>query len=196
MNESAQFDELTEIIIAGKQGDEQALTKIIETFAPMIHRLIYSIVRDDSVVEDLTQDTFVKMLTAIENYEFRAPFRAWLMRIAVNSCRDHLRKRKVRSIVNFFKTHEDGEEQQSFLDEDPGPAALLERSERKKLLHQAMDRLPETSRLILSLRELNQLSYEEIAALLGWKMGTVKSRLFRARQELLAELAPHKEDLI
>ncbi|MDZ7370996.1 MAG: RNA polymerase sigma factor [candidate division KSB1 bacterium] len=196
MEEVAFNQDHQELILAGKQGDESALTQLIELYAPFVHRLIFSIVRDDSVVEDLAQDAFIKMLTAIENYEFRAPFKSWLTRIAVNVCRDHLRKKKVRSIINFFKVNEETNEEQSFMDEAPNPVMLLEKDERKKILLRAMERLPASSRMILVLRELNQLSYEEIAAALGWKMGTVKSRLFRARQELLQELAPYREDLL
>lgn len=196
MEEVAFNQDHQELILAGKQGDESALTQLIELYAPFVHRLIFSIVRDDSVVEDLAQDAFIKMLTAIENYEFRAPFKSWLTRIAVNVCRDHLRKKKVRSIMNFFKVNEETNEEQSFMDESPNPVMLLEKDERKKILLRAMERLPASSRMILVLRELNQLSYEEIAAALGWKMGTVKSRLFRARQELLQELAPYREDLL
>ena len=189
-------DDLTPIILAGKQGDRAALTKLIEHFAPSVHRLIYSIVRDSGLVEDLAQETFVKMLMAFEHYEFRAPFRSWLMRIAVNTCRDHLRKKKVRSIMSYFKTNEDTDEQQSFVDDAPDPSTVLDKHERQEILMNALQKLSETSRMILVLRELEQLSYEEIVQILGWKMGTVKSRLFRARQELLEALLPHREDLI
>lgn len=196
MYEPARNDELTDLIIAGKQGDRVAMTQLIEHFSPSVHRLIYSIIRDGAIVEDLAQETFIKMLLAIENYEFRAPFRSWLMRITVNLCRDHLRKKKVRSIMSFFKTNEETGEQQSFTDSAPDPSMLFDQNERKKILMTALERLPEASRLILIMRELEQLSYEEIVDVLGWKMGTVKSRLFRARQELLDELSPHREDLL
>ncbi|RPI03772.1 MAG: RNA polymerase sigma factor [Calditrichaeota bacterium] len=186
---------ITELILAGKAGNSKALTSLIELYSPSIHRVVYSIVRDENIVEDLAQETFLKMLAALKHYEFRAPFRSWLLRIAVNLCRDHLRKKKVRKIMTLFQVNEDSGEEQSFSGSEPDPATLFERVERKMLLEKALERLPQNSRVVLIMRELEELSYEEIAEILHWKMGTVKSRLFRARQELAKELSPHREEI-
>lgn len=164
-------------------------------YASSVHNLIYSIIHDSSIVEDLAQETFVRMFLSLQNYEFRAPFRSWLFRIAVNLCRDHIRKKKVRRIITRFQVDEESGEEQIFIDDDQDTAALIHNSERMQLVTEALEKLPESSRTVFVLRELKDLSYEEIAETLHWKIGTVKSRLFRARRELADILGPNLEEL-
>lgn len=187
--------EHTELILASKKGDRNAMTELINIYSTAVHNLIFSIIRDASAVQDLAQETFVRMFLNIKNYEFRAPFRAWLFRIAVNLCRDHLRKKKVRNIMTPFQRDPETGEQQVFVDESADPIGSIEGEERMTLIHKAIEKLPQSSRIVLVMRELEQLSYEEIADILNWKIGTVKSRLFRARRELAAILRPHLEEL-
>lgn len=188
--------ELISLIEAGKNGDHDAMTKLINTFSSSVHNLIYSILHDSSVVEDLAQETFVRMFLSLHHYEYRAPFRSWLFRIAVNLCRDHLRKKKVRKIITRFQVDEDTGQVQKFVDEDQDPMARVQNSERMQLIMRALDKLPEASRIVFVLREMKDLSYEEIAETLHWKLGTVKSRLFRARRELAEILSPSLEDIL
>ncbi|MBN1464995.1 RNA polymerase sigma factor [candidate division KSB1 bacterium] len=188
-------ERLAQLIDASKQGDNDAMTKLINTFASSVHNLIFSIIHDRSIVEDLAQETFVRMFLSIHHYEFRAPFRSWLFRIAVNLCRDHLRKKKVRKIVTRFQVDQETGEEQNFTDEDQDPSAAINESEQTRLITDALAKLPESSRLVFVLREMKDLTYEEIAATLKWKIGTVKSRLFRARRELAEILGPRLEDL-
>ena len=176
-------DENFELIIAAKKGDQQALSRLIDKFSEPIHSFIYSIVGDWQIVEDLAQETFLRMITAIKNYEFRAPFRSWLFRIAVNLCRDHFRRKKVRSIVSFL-TYDSNEEEMSITDEKQNPLRDLEKKETLQQIEQALKSLPEYLRLVFVLRDIQELSYEEISDTLKWSLGTVKSRLFRARKEI------------
>jgi len=195
LSEFLENDELIALINAGKAGDNDAMTQLINMYASSVHNLIYSIIHDVSVVEDLAQETFVRMFLSLQHYEFRAPFRSWLFRIAVNLCRDHMRKKKVRKIVTRFQVDDDSGEEQSFIDDEQDTAALIHNSERMQLITEALDQLPESSRIVFVLRELKDLSYEEIADALQWKIGTVKSRLFRARRELAEILGPNVEEL-
>ena len=195
MSEFSENEQLTGLISAGKKGDNDAMTQLINMHASSVHNLIYSIIRDNSIVEDLAQETFVRMFLSIHHYEFRAPFRSWLFRIAVNLCRDYLRKKKVRKIVNRFQIDEETGEEQTFVDNDQDPTAEIQNSERMKLITSALDKLSESSRIVFVLREMKDLSYEEIAETLNWKIGTVKSRLFRARRELAEILGPNLEEL-
>ena len=188
-------EEHEELLLASKKGDKDAMTQLINHFSPSVHNLIVSIVREPHAVQDLAQETFIRMLLNIKNYEFRAPFRAWLFRIAVNLCRDYLRKKKVRKIMTPFQTDPDTGEQQIFVDESADPIKSFEDNERMKLIYKAIDKLPKSSRVVLVMREIQQLSYDEIAEILNWKIGTVKSRLFRARRELAEILSPQLEEL-
>jgi len=182
-----------DIIIASQAGDQQAMSRLISLHASAVHGFILSMINDRAAVEDIAQETFIRAFLAIGKYEFRAPFRSWLFRIALNQCRDHLRKVKVRSIIHPFKRSADDTEIEYA---DPGQNALqqLIQDERSRALHAALQRLPESLRQVLVLRDLQEYSYEEIAALLHWRMGTVKSRLFRARKELANRLKPYLEE--
>ena len=156
---------------------------MINTFSEPIHSFIYSIVGDWTIVEDLAQETFLRMISAIKDYEFRAPFRSWLFRIAVNLCRDHFRKKKVRSIVSFL-TYDRNEEEITIIDDKQNPLNDLERRETLNQIEQALKSLPEYLRLVFVLRDIQELTYDEISNTLNWSLGTVKSRLFRARKEI------------
>jgi len=188
-------EELYRLIMAGKSGDRSAMSQLVTMFSAPVHNLIFSIIRDGVVVEDLAQETFVRMLMSIEKYEFRAPFRSWIFRIAVNLCRDHMRKKKVRRIITRFQIDNETGEEQTFIDKDQDSTENVQNSERMLMIRQALDKISESSRIVFELRELKDLSYDEIADTLGWKIGTVKSRLFRARRELAELLSPHLEEL-
>ncbi len=188
-------EELRQIIMESKSGDRNAMSQLVTIFAPSVHNLIFSIIRDASVVEDLAQETFIRMLMSIEGYEFRAPFRSWLFRIAVNLCRDYMRKKKVRRIITRFQNNDETGEEQSFIDRDQDPTRQVQENERMQMVARALNKVPESSRIVFILREMKDMSYEEISETLGWKIGTVKSRLFRARRELAELLRPHLEEL-
>ncbi len=188
-----EHDESYELIKASQAGDTKAMEKLIKLYAEAVHSLIYSILGNRDIVEDIAQETFLKMLLAIENYEFRAPFRSWLFRIAVNLCRDYMRRSRVRQIVTYFQRQEDNQEE-IFIDREQNPLADLEKKENLEYLRQGIAKLPVSLRTVIVLRDVQDLTYEEIAKTLHWQMGTVKSRLFRARQELVKLLNPYTEE--
>jgi RNA polymerase sigma-70 factor, ECF subfamily len=186
-------NEHSELVIAAQRGDAKAIEQVIELYAGHVNGLIYSIVGFRDVAQDLAQETFIKMLHALPHYEFRAPFRTWLFRIAVNQCRDHLRKKRVRSIMTFF---DDNTYSYDIPDRDPSPQANLEKQETMDQIMHELAHLPLSLRTVLILRDIQELTYEEIAQTLKWRMGTIKSRLFRARKELALRLSKHmKEEL-
>lgn len=188
-------EKLDKLVQASKEGDQTAMSELVTLYAPSVHNLIFSIIRDSTIVEDLAQETFVRMLLSIEKYEFRAPFKSWLFRIAVNLCRDHMRKKKVRRIITRFQVDRESGEEQSFIDEEQDSSKMVHESEQMDIIFSALNKISEYSRIVFTLREMKGLSYEEISETLGWKIGTVKSRLFRARRELAELLGPHLEDL-
>lgn len=195
MESYSENEELHRLVMAGKSGDRTAMSQLVTTFSEPVHNLIFSIIRDGVVVDDLAQETFVRMLLSIEKYEFRAPFRSWLFRIAVNLCRDYMRKKKVRRIITRFQIDRETGEEQTFFDAEQDPSQNVQNSERMHMIQSALEKISESSRIVFVLREFKDMSYDEIAETLGWKIGTVKSRLFRARGELAELLSPHLEEL-
>ena len=135
------------------------------------------------------------MINGIENYEFRAPFKSWLLRIAVNLCRDYMRRKKVRRIILPFTENDEQVDDAQFMDNTQNPGNDLFKKERIQHLYKAIAKLPQNLKEVLVLRDIQELSYEEIAESLKWQLGTVKSRLFRARNELYKTLSPLWEDL-
>ena len=188
------FDENFELIKASKEGDHNALNKLVQIYSEPVHSFIFSVLHDPRIVEDLAQETFLRMINALPSYEFRAPFKSWLFRIAVNLCRDHLRRRKIRRIVSLFQDYE-VEGELNWKDTALDPEQTLEKKERLERIHQALKQLPEQLRMVFILRDVQDMTYEEIAEALQWQLGTVKSRLFRARNELAKKLNPHWEDV-
>ncbi|HPG40918.1 MAG TPA: RNA polymerase sigma factor [bacterium] len=184
-----------ELILAAKKGDQKALTLLINQHAEAIHSFIYSLLGDRHIVEDLSQETFLRMIVAIKDYEFRAPFRSWLFRIAVNLSRDHLRRKKVRNIMSFLTTEENDDEY-TIVDAVQNPFKDLEQKETMNNINLALKSLPESLRVVFLLRDVQELSYEEIADSLKWSLGTVKSRLFRARKEIANYLTQLQEEMI
>ena len=188
----AYVDDL-DLIKASQAGDNQAMARFINLHAAAVHGFIMSIIGDRSLVQDLAQDTFLRALLAIKKYEFRAPFRSWLFRIAMNLCRDHMRKRKVRTIISSYQ-QSDRQEDIEFRDPQLDALQLAVQNERNQALYRALQQLPDALRKVVVLRDLQEYSYEEIAQLLHWNPGTVKSRLFRARRELAQLMELYLED--
>jgi RNA polymerase sigma-70 factor, ECF subfamily len=182
-----------DLIKASQAGDNAAMARLINLHADAVHGFIMSMIADRSLVQDLAQETFLRALLAIKKYEFRAPFRSWLFRIAMNLCRDHLRKRKVRTIISSYQGS-DRQEDREFRDPQLDALQLAVQNERNQALYRALQRLPDALRRVVVLRDLQEFSYDEIAQLLHWNLGTVKSRLFRARRELAKLMEPYLED--
>jgi len=167
------------------QGEERAYRFLVERYQERIRNLIYSIFRDREMVEDLSQEVFLKAYEALGSFRFESSFYTWLYRIAVNKARDELRRRKIRSFLSF----------QSL---DNGVRADLERrmatppqtNEYADIVSLGLRALPDHQRVVVVLKDIEGLSYEEIADILQIEIGTVKSRLSRARTTLREVLAP------
>ena len=151
-------------------------------------------VNDEEESYDLTQEVFLKVFRKIKNYEHTYSFYTWLYRITVNSCIDYLRrkKRQVQIISISANPGDDGSQygkEQEIPDNTYVPDVALANKELDQVLRQANNQLSERLRSIILLKEIEGFSYEEIAEILGCSKGTVKSRLFRARERLKEILA-------
>ncbi len=184
-------DDQYELIKASQAGDSKAMASLLEAHAPSVYAFLCHLSNDSVLAEDLAQETMLRCLQSLKYYKFRAPFRAWLFRIAVNLFRDHRRRMTVRK---YTRSGNFEDEQYHPPSTDPGPHLQAERNERKAVLQQALGELAPNLRMVIIMRDLQELSYEEIAQSLKWRMGTVKSRLFRARKELAEKMRPFWEE--
>ena len=187
-----------ELINAFKEGDQTAFQDLVLKYEQRVYNHCLRMVGDDVESYDLTQEVFIKVFRKIKNYEHAYSFYTWLYRITVNCCIDFLRKKKrtVQGIsltaANTTEGIEAGRDHdipdQSFL-----PDAYLENLELSDVLKEAIGGLSEKLRVIVILKEVEGFSYEEIADILGCSRGTVKSRLFRARERLKEVLSGYVE---
>ncbi len=167
------------------QGEQGAFRVLLERYQERIRNLIYFIFHDQQVVDDLSQEVFIKAYEALPQFRFQSSFYTWLYRIAVNKSRDELRKRKVRRWFSLQTMLDSG-------DKELGSKILVEQhdNELQELLAAGLKTLPEKYRIAIILKDVDGLSYEEIAEVMECEIGTVKSRLSRARAMLRKVLEP------
>ncbi len=178
-----------------KAGDEQAFAELVKRYSTRAYQVAYSVLGNCQDAEEVAQDAFVRIHKALPDFRGECEFGTWLYRIALNLARNKYRWNKVRgSQVNFSidapVEGDDGEDDRKYdlPDETPGPDKDAEMDELRGRLSAELAKLPEAYREILVMRVVQEMSYEEIADALGCQMGTVKSRLARARDELKKRL--------
>lgn len=183
-------DAEAELVVRAQAGDHRAFALLVGRYQDPVFRFVLRMsgIRDEAM--DLTQDTFLKAYRALPAWRPEARFRTWLFQIAHNATLDVLRRRQR---VEFVPFAEDAQEGAIFEATDPAPTpeqALADR-QRIVLLERALRELPAEQREVLLLREVEDMSYAEMAATLGIGEGTVKSRLARARVAALAHYRGH-----
>jgi len=165
-------------------GDVEAFSTLVLRYQERVYQTIYSMVGDRDEADDLAQEVFVKALRSLHLFRGQSQFYTWLYRIAVNRCLDHLKARRLRVYVR----ENDGEVDAAVLNAKipVGKETDQEASqnEMQAILEMALSNIPEEYRIAFVLREIDDLTYEEISEVLGCSVGTVKSRLFRARNRL------------
>ena len=179
----AKSDEV--LITLVHQGEHGAYRILVERYQERIRNLIYSIFHEREIVDDLSQEVFIKAYEALSQFRFQSSFYTWLYRIAVNKSRDELRKRKVRRWFSLQTMMESS-------DRELASKIVVEPhdKESQELLAAGLQSLPEKYRVAIVLKDIDGLSYEEIAEIMECELGTVKSRLSRARQMLRKILEP------
>jgi RNA polymerase sigma-70 factor (ECF subfamily) len=174
-----------------KSGEARAFDEFVIRYSGNVYSLLIRLTEDQEEARDLTQDTFLSAFKAIRNFRGDADLKTWLYRIAVNESRNRFRwwKRRNRSLTisleaeNVFGKNEEAVD----LGESPEEVAL--RRERQRALRQALSELPPNFREVIVLRDIEGLSYEEVAAALEANVGTIKSRIARGREELRKKLS-------
>jgi RNA polymerase sigma-70 factor (ECF subfamily) len=183
---------LVERTVAGDQG---AFELLVVKYQRRIQRLIGRMVRDGDLVEDIAQETFIRAYRALHQYRGDAQFYTWLYRIAVNTAKQFLLEIKRDPLVpeHAFASGEDGDETFWSGNEpttDETPESIFAAKEVAVAVNNAMAALPEDLRQALLLREIEGLSYEDIAEAMDCPVGTVRSRIFRARDAISVKVKP------
>ena len=172
-------------------GDRRAFAELVERYQQLVFNLYYRIAPAGVDIDDLAQDAWLKVYNSLPQLQKPEVFRSWLHRVALNTFHDKLRQRGRLdiSIDEPFGGDEGSDLHLDLPDLGPLPEDRLLDTEWQEHLDQAIRRLPEAFRLAIVMREVQQMSYEEIAEALSINLGTVKSRIARARERLIADLS-------
>src|SRR4249920_171459 len=188
---SASPDDIEALIQRCLRGDQAAWERIVRLHWRRVFNVAYKFVGKHDQAEDLTQDIFLKIFKSLDTFDRRANFQTWLISISRNLCIDHYRSvRKERETID----RDVDANQLTPAAVDAGPIAALEQRDRVTLLRQALAALPETLRTAVVMRDIQELSYQEIATALRLPEGTVKSRINRGRTELARQIRKLRGD--
>lgn len=190
------FGELTdeELMLLVQEGRNQAYDTLVGRYKNRLYSYLYRLLGDQGEAEEFAQETFVKAYIHAEKYRTIARFSTWLYTIATNLVRNRVRNAKRRpAMVSLWSENSGGEEDGKWMDlrdDSQRPDYNMEQSNLNELIQEAIEKIPGKYRPAFVLREINDLSYEEIAAVTGLKLGTVRSRINRGRAHFKKMVAP------
>lgn len=176
------------------QGNDEAFTQLIKEYEDKVYNLCLRMSGNRDDAQDLAQEAFLKAWRGLRFYKQEASFSTWLYRLTSNVCIDYLRQKKRRPVQSLTADDEE-EAQYDVVDPAPTPYEQAENTQVREAVAAAMDGLEEEFRQVLTLRVVEELSYDEIAQIMDLKVGTVKSRLARAREKLRKILLKNGNDL-
>ncbi len=178
-----------------QQGDKKAFDLLVLKYQLRVSKLVSRFLRNQSDVPDVVQEAFIKAYRALPNFRGESAFYTWLYRIAINTAKNHLVSMARKSPVNSIDV-QDAEDYgaSEWLKEYASPEREALASELEATIHQTMGELPADLREAITLREIEGLSYEDIAAVMDCPIGTVRSRIFRAREAIDSKLEPILDD--
>jgi RNA polymerase sigma-70 factor (ECF subfamily) len=181
------------LIKAFQRGDKRAFDQLVIRHKDRIFNLCYRFIGDYEEANDSAQEAFVKAYGSLKTFRLESAFSTWLYRIAVNTCKNKLGSSSYRAKRKTVSLDNPGNNEVGALPMDiqngtPSPLARMEEKERRRLVQTALDALPAEFKMVVALRDIEGLSYEEIAQVTGLNLGTVKSRIARARTDLRNKL--------
>jgi len=181
-----------QLVERAQRGEKQAFDLLVAKYQRKLGRLLSRFIRDPAEVEDVAQEAFIKAYRALPSFRGDSAFYTWLYRIGINTAKNYLvaMGRRAPTATEFDADEAEGFEDGDHLRDINTPESLLMSKEIAGTVNQAMEELPEDLRTAITLREIEGLSYEEIAGIMNCPIGTVRSRIFRAREAIAARLRP------
>ncbi len=177
-----------ELIKEFHQGNEEAFTVLIERYQHKVYNSTFRMLGDHDDALDMAQETFIRVYKSLSNFKGNSSFSTWLFRITTNICRDELRKRQRKLTTYSLSENEDKKKNLKSVEEKNNPERLSMTKELNTEIQKKIDLLNPKQKAVFVLKEFQDLSYQEIADILEISMGTVKSRLSRARRSLRKDL--------
>jgi RNA polymerase sigma-70 factor (ECF subfamily) len=182
-----------QLVERAQHGDKHAFDLLVVKYQRKLARLLSQFIRDSTEVEDVTQEAFIKAYRALPSFRGDSAFYTWLYRIGINTAKNFLvaQGRRAPTTTSGFDSEDaEGFEEASNLREMNTPESELTSKQIAQTVNQTLEELPEELRTAITLREIEGLSYEEIAAIMNCPIGTVRSRIFRAREAIAEKLRP------
>jgi RNA polymerase sigma-70 factor, ECF subfamily len=175
-----------------QSGDQAAFGLLVTKYQRKLLRLVMRFVRDPAEAEDVTQEAFIKAYRALPNFRGESAFYTWLYRIGVNTAKNWLmaQGRRMPTVSDVFDDDSDENDGSNFVRDDDTPERVIMSRQIGETVNAAMDALPDDLRTAIALREIDGLSYEEISKVMDCPIGTVRSRIFRAREAIAERLRP------
>ena len=181
-----------QLVTRAQQGDKQAFNLLVEKYQRKLTRLLSRFIRDQAEVEDVTQEAFIKAYRALPAFRGDSAFYTWLYRIGINTAKNYLMAmgRRAPTSTEVDSDEAEGFEEGEQLRDINTPESLLLSNEIAETVNATIEKLPEELRKAIQMRELDGKSYEEIAQEMKCPIGTVRSRIFRAREAIAEQLRP------
>ena len=181
-----------QLVERAQRGDKRSFELLVEKYQRKLARLLSRLIRDPGEVEDVTQEAFIKAYRALPSFRGDSAFYTWLYRIGINTAKNYLAAagRRAPTSTEVDAEEAEGYEEGELLRDINTPESVLLSKEIATTVNAAIEALPEELRSAIQLRELEGMSYEEIAKLMDCPIGTVRSRIFRAREAIAQRLKP------
>jgi len=178
-----------------KNGDEESFKELVKRYQSRVYSIVFAMLGDKNDADDICQEIFVKLYRSLYQFKGKSKFFTWLYRLTVNTCinAQNGRKRKLQTISLSYPVGETEKPLAEFVEEEGGNSSIniLKNKELGMKINSAIDSLSDELKEVFVLREIEDLSYKELAKILQCSEGTVKSRLFRARDKLKEKLLPY-----
>ena len=181
-----------QLVVRAQAGDKRAFELLVIKYQRKVERLLSRIIRNQDEIQDVAQESFIKAYRALANFRGDSAFYTWLYRISVNTAKNYLvsQGRRAPTSTGYDAEEAEGFEDAVGLRDNATPDALLMSKQIAEIVNSTIDKLPEELRTAITLREIEGLSYEEIAQIMDCPIGTVRSRIFRAREAVAEQLRP------
>lgn len=181
-----------QLVERAQHGDKRAFELLVEKYQRKLGRLLSRFIRDPAEVEDVAQEAFIKAYRALPSFRGESAFYTWLYRIGINTAKNFLvsQGRRAPTTTEFDSEEAEGFENAEQLRDINTPENMLMSKQVAEAVNKVMDTLPEELKIAITLREIEGLSYEDIADMMNCPIGTVRSRIFRAREAIAEKLRP------